>query len=111
MVNDHPELRERDLLKRAQLAGAIEEVLGARGIDDLTARLTAALALLAYDSALSRWAGERTQDFPAVLTGALHDLLDRAATLSGSRTAANTTWAASPAHRPARRGAPELLGG
>jgi len=82
VIAAQPELRERDLLKRAQLEAAIRRALGARGVDDLTARLAAVMALLSFDGALDRWVGgTRTEAFGHVLRRTLGELLERAAAL------------------------------
>jgi len=41
VIGTFPELRERELLERAQLVTAIEDALRSHGVDDLTARLDA----------------------------------------------------------------------
>jgi len=83
VIGGQPELRERDLLKRAQLEAAIHGALGARGVDHLTARLAAAMALLSFDEALDRWVGgTRTNAFRHVLRRTLGELVECAAALS-----------------------------
>jgi len=83
VIGAHPELRERDLLKRAQLEAAIHGALGARGVDDLNGRLAAAMALLSFDAALDRWTGgTRPQAFGHVLRAAMRELVERAAVMS-----------------------------
>lgn len=82
VVSAHPDLRERDLLKRAQLAAAIKDALSARGVADVAARLAATVALMAFDTALDRWAtGEEPGAFDDLLVAALDELLDQAGTL------------------------------
>ena len=89
VIRAHPELRERDLLKRAQLDVALTAALNARGIDGATARLAATITLWSFDTALDRWSGgAHGQPFERLLTEAAHDLLERAAVLSGSAPAA-----------------------
>ncbi len=82
VVSAHPDLRERDLLKRAQLVAALEHALNVRGVADVGARLAATVAVMAFDIALDRWAtGAGADAFGDLLTGALQELVDRAGSL------------------------------
>ncbi len=82
VIAANPELRERELLKRAQLVTAIEQVLHSRDIDDVTTRLAAAIAMLAFDTAYSRWTAHADpRSFSAVVTEALRELVGQAAAL------------------------------
>ena len=82
VIADNPELRERELLKRAQLVTAIEQVLHSRDIDDVTTRLAAAIAMLAFDTAYSRWTAHADpRSFSAVVIEALRELVGQAAAL------------------------------
>ena len=56
VIAAHPELRERELLKGAQLTAAIKDALRARDIDDVTARFAATMGMLAFELAYERWA-------------------------------------------------------
>jgi AcrR family transcriptional regulator len=60
VIAAHPELRERELLKGTQLTTAITNALRARDIDDVTARLTATIGMLAFELAYERWATATT---------------------------------------------------
>ena len=78
VVSAHPELRERDLLKRAQLEVAAAAALGARGIDAVGARLVATLTLWSFDTALERWAaGPGTEAFPDLVAEAVESLVQQ----------------------------------
>jgi len=82
VVSAHPDLRERDLLKRAQLVAALAHALNVRGVADVGARLAATVAVMAFDIALDRWAtGAGADTFGELLTGALQELVDRAGSL------------------------------
>ena len=56
VIAAHPELRERELLKGAQLTTAITDALRARDVDDVTARFSATIGMLAFELAYERWA-------------------------------------------------------
>jgi AcrR family transcriptional regulator len=89
VIAANSELQERELLKRARLAAAMADALGARGVDDVTARLAAQVGVLAFSSAYARWAApENTEPFAGIAKAALRDLQVRASALGGrSRTA------------------------
>ena len=85
VIGAHPELRERELLKRAHLVAAIEEALSSRGIQNVAARLTATVTVLALDTAYARWAtGDEHQTFAEEATGALDELVEQAEILHRS---------------------------
>jgi AcrR family transcriptional regulator len=76
----HPELRERELLKREELMAAIENALRSRGVDDVTASLAAMVSLLAFGTAFSRWSADRdSRPFSEVLAESLQELVSRMA--------------------------------
>jgi AcrR family transcriptional regulator len=84
VISAHPELRERDLLKRAQLGSTIEDALTHRNIDKVTARLAATMGLLAVDIAFERWIrGANRTSFGDLLDQALPELLEQAAAFAG----------------------------
>jgi hypothetical protein len=89
VINAHPELRERELLKREGLLTALADALSARGFDGTTARLAATVGLLAFEAACTRWVAD---DDDRVLgdrvAEALGDLAARAAGLAQARPAA-----------------------
>ncbi|CAL9671279.1 MULTISPECIES: TetR/AcrR family transcriptional regulator [Streptomyces] len=55
VIAAHAELRERELLKSAELASAIESEARAQGRGETAARFLAAVGLLALDTAYRRW--------------------------------------------------------
>jgi AcrR family transcriptional regulator len=82
VVQANPELQERGLLKHARIARSITAALLDRGTDELTARLAAEVAMLAFSIAVERWmkaAGD--EPFPLLAVAALSDLQARAAEL------------------------------
>jgi AcrR family transcriptional regulator len=90
VIRAHPELRERELLKRAELEATIADAVRARAVDDATARLAASMGLLALETATARWTdGEDDRALGEQVAEALHDLVDRALRLAppGSTTA------------------------
>ena len=85
VIAANSELQERQLLKRAHLAGAIADALCARGTDDPTARLAGELGVLAFSTAFGRWAAPDNQRAYADLAReALHELQARAVVLGQS---------------------------
>ncbi|MDI5964117.1 TetR/AcrR family transcriptional regulator [Streptantibioticus silvisoli] len=84
------EVQERGLLKHARIAAAIDAALRERGAGELTARLGAQLAMLAFSVAVERWMGsDGAEPFPVHAAAALDEAQARAAGLG------------SPSHRPA----------
>ncbi|MFD0327382.1 hypothetical protein ACFQZC_02040 [Streptacidiphilus monticola] len=82
VVAANSDLQERGLLKHARIAAAISTALRDRGTDELTARLSAHVALLAFAIAIERWTkAEDDQPFPPLAQAALGDLQARAAEL------------------------------
>jgi len=80
------EVRERGLLKHARIASSIRGALSERHVDDLTARLGAEVAMLAFSIALERWmTSGNDEPFRIHATAALRDVQARAAEL-GSRS-------------------------
>ena len=55
VVDAHPELRERELLKMAALAGAIAEALRGRGIAEPAATLAAESGVTVFRVAFAQW--------------------------------------------------------
>jgi AcrR family transcriptional regulator len=58
VVAAHPELQERELLKRASLATAVAEALRQRGVTEPAASLAAESGVIAFKTAYTRWAGD-----------------------------------------------------
>ena len=82
VIAANSELQERELLKRARLAGAMASALSARGADDVTARLAAEVGVLAFSTAYARWAAPDNQrPFTEIAHEALRGLRVRAAAL------------------------------
>jgi AcrR family transcriptional regulator len=55
VIDSHPELQEREQLKRASMAAAMTEALQRRGVAELAASLAAEVAVIAFKTAFSRW--------------------------------------------------------
>lgn len=82
VIAANSELQERELLKRARLAGAMADALLARGADDVSARLAAEVGVLAFGTAYARWAApDNERPFTEIAHAALRDLQARASTL------------------------------
>jgi AcrR family transcriptional regulator len=82
VVAANTEVQERGLLKHARIAGSISAALRARGTDELTARLGAEVAMLAFRVAVERWLESGDDEpFPRHAAAALSDLQVRAAEL------------------------------
>lgn len=75
VVSEHPELQERDALKRAGLAAAMTEALQKRGVPETTASLAAELGVRAFHEAFARWIepGNR-RTFPELAREVLDEL-------------------------------------
>ena len=97
LIAAHPELQERELIKLAGLASAIEASLRKRGVADSAAQLTAEAGLAIFKVAFERWVREsKAGDLPHYIRTALDDLK----TVAG---AAPRTTARRVSSRPARR--------
>jgi AcrR family transcriptional regulator len=59
IIDAHPELQERELIKMSRLAGAVAGALRERGVQDPAAELTAAAGMAVFSSAFARWVGGR----------------------------------------------------
>ncbi|GGL13173.1 TetR/AcrR family transcriptional regulator [Mangrovihabitans endophyticus] len=87
VIAAHPELHERQLLKRARLAAIVTEALRERGVDDTTARLAAQMGILAFSTAASRWSTvDNRRPFADIAAEVLDELRTRATEL-GAGTA------------------------
>jgi AcrR family transcriptional regulator len=88
VVAANTEVQERGLLKHARMARSISAALGARGADELTARLGAEVGMLAFRVAVQRWM-KCGGSFALHAAAAVSDLQMRAAGLdSPSRPSA-----------------------
>ena len=74
VITSNVELQERELLKRSQLSRALAEALTSRGVDPLTAAVTAEAALGAYGIAFRGWAEGRTESLRESVSAALDGL-------------------------------------
>ncbi|WP_328743783.1 TetR/AcrR family transcriptional regulator [Streptomyces sp. NBC_00285] len=82
VVAANSDLQERGLLKHARIAASISTALRERGTDELTARLGAEVAMLAFAIAAERWLkADDDEPFPPLAQAALSDLQVRAAEL------------------------------
>jgi AcrR family transcriptional regulator len=82
VVAANSELQERGLLKHARITQSVTAALRERGTDELTARLGAEMAMLAFTVAFERWmAAKDDEPFPPFAEAALSDLQARATEL------------------------------
>ena len=90
ILTANTELQERGLLKHARIARSVCAALRERGADELTARLGAEVAMLAFSIAVERWMEPGNDEpFPLHAAAALSDLQVRVAELdSRSRLSA-----------------------
>ena len=64
VINAHPELHERELIKLHSLATAFADVLRERGVDDPTASMCGEIGVSVFRIAFERWAdGDEQQSF------------------------------------------------
>jgi AcrR family transcriptional regulator len=75
VIADHPELRERELIKLAALAAALADGLRRRGVPARTADLAAEAGTAVFKLAFRTWIGESDPpDLPRLLREGLDDL-------------------------------------
>jgi AcrR family transcriptional regulator len=55
VVEEHPELRERELIKQRAMAAALAEALTARGLDTIQSQLAAEFAIVILRVAFDQW--------------------------------------------------------
>ncbi len=68
VVSANPELRERELVKLAEIAAAMARALRDRGVPEPAASLTAEAGVAIYKVSFARWISEPGQpDLPAIL--------------------------------------------
>ncbi len=72
IIQSDESLRERELRKISALSEAIKAGFVSRGVDDLTATLTAEISMTVFSVSLQRWLGH---DSDRSLTHILHDTL------------------------------------
>lgn len=93
LIDSSPELRERDLLKMAQMAAAVADALARRGVPRRDAIFVSQGATTVFTTAVDEWAADPGRGLAASIKGALSDLRaalgagHRGASLSGSRPA------------------------
>jgi transcriptional regulator MftR-like protein len=74
ILAQNPELQERELIKMASWATAVAGSLRRRGVEDLTAALTAEAAVAAFRVAFETWVGPgKKRDLPDLI----HESFDR----------------------------------
>jgi AcrR family transcriptional regulator len=76
LIDAHADLRERELIKMADLAVAFAEALVRRGVPAPTARLMGEAGTAVFRVAFERWVGEagETQDLAALMRASLVEL-------------------------------------
>jgi AcrR family transcriptional regulator len=68
VITSSDELRERELIKMANLASAIADALRQRGAEELTATLVAQAGVAVFSTAFQRWTAEQPPpDFRALI--------------------------------------------
>jgi len=77
VVSANPELRERDLVKMAEFAGAMAGALRDRGIPEPAASLAAETGIVVYRVTFARWIGDLGHpDLPELLRESVEELRD-----------------------------------
>ena len=75
VIDAHPELRERELIKLAGLAAAMADALRKRGVSDPAASLTAEAGVAVFKIAFGRWLSEPGQaDLPRLTRESFDEL-------------------------------------
>jgi AcrR family transcriptional regulator len=83
IIESSPELRERDLLKMAQISAAVTDALVCRGVPSRHAALAAQAATTVFIAAVDDWINEPQRGLDTTIRAALADL--RAALGAGDR--------------------------
>ncbi len=92
IIDANPELRERELSKRAALTDAIAATLHARGLDPESALLAAGAGMLVQQTAIQRWTQPaESRPLRELLSDAQHALRTTVSQRSGRRVAASRT--------------------
>jgi AcrR family transcriptional regulator len=77
VVSANAELRERELVKLAEMAGAMAGALRERGVPESAASLAAETGIVVYRFAFARWIGEPGRaDLPEILLQTMSELKD-----------------------------------
>jgi AcrR family transcriptional regulator len=72
VIEASTELQERELIKLAELTGALADALRRRGVADLAAALTAQAGIAVFTSAFGCWvAGNGVRDYPELVEESL----------------------------------------
>lgn len=78
IIDSHPDLQERELIKLANLSAAIADALRQRGVADPAATLAAEAGVAVFKLAFERWVGDGDDaddvDLASVLRASLADL-------------------------------------
>lgn len=74
VIDSHPSLRERELIKLASLSDAVAGALRGRGVGDPAAELTAELGITVFKVGFARWLAEDDGDLAAVMRATLDEL-------------------------------------
>jgi AcrR family transcriptional regulator len=83
VITAHPDLAERDLLKRRGVTEAIAAALRSRGASEPTAAVAAELATLTFSKTVTAWAEpNNTEDFASIARRLLRSFHDVAAHLT-----------------------------
>jgi AcrR family transcriptional regulator len=82
VIASSPELRERELIKLASLTAQVADALTRRGVEELTASLTAQAGMAAFTTAFELWA--KSADAPN-FHELIHDSLTRLRAAIGRR--------------------------
>lgn len=78
ILAQNPELQERELIKMASWATAVAGSLRRRGVEDLTAALTAEVAVAAFRMAFETWVGPgKNRDLPDLIRESFDRLRER----------------------------------
>ncbi|MFD2418269.1 TetR family transcriptional regulator [Amycolatopsis pigmentata] len=81
-IDAEPALRERELRKFSLMSEALEQGFRDRGIDDLTARLAAEIAVTTFRIAATRWLNQHGDpDLPATINQTLASMKHLTSTL------------------------------
>ncbi|GAA2308729.1 TetR/AcrR family transcriptional regulator [Actinomadura luteofluorescens] len=74
VIDANAELRERELIKLATLAGALAAALRRRGVPDPAAALAAEAGIAVFKVAFERWLGDGGRDLPHHIRESLDEL-------------------------------------
>ncbi|GAA4217662.1 TetR/AcrR family transcriptional regulator [Actinocatenispora rupis] len=74
VIDAHPELRERELIKLATLATALAGALRERGVEESAAILAAQAGIAVFQVAFVRWLADGERDMAELVRGAYEEL-------------------------------------